>query len=235
MPEGKGFESRRSFVQHVGHVASLTFLSSAMGATVARAESAPVPATAVSTDDWDLSWLARLASGTDRAVFDWPTLGSPADPILLELADRYLQNCAVAYGAQPYAVRVVLNIRTQAVPAAVADVMWERYALGAEYQTTDPTTGVLAIRNPFWYRAPDPAPGLGLPCLADLQRAGATILVCDFALTNLAKRLAPKFHQSEATVHAALRANLVPGAFAVPSGIFGLVRAQNAGCALVRV
>ena len=32
-----------------------------------------------------------------------------------------------------------------------------------------------------------------------------------------------------------LRAGFVPGAYAVPSGIFGLARAQNSGCALVRM
>ena len=95
---------------------------------------------------------------------------------MLELAERYVQNCASAYGAAPYAVRVVLNIRTPAVPAALNDSMWERFALGAEYQTTDPTTGVLAVRNPFWHRAPDPAVGIVLPSLADLQQTGAIIL-----------------------------------------------------------
>jgi intracellular sulfur oxidation DsrE/DsrF family protein len=36
-------------------------------------------------------------------------------------------------------------------------------------------------------------------------------------------------------IHAELRKGLIEGAYAVPSGIFGLARAQNAGCAYVRV
>jgi hypothetical protein len=34
-------------------------------------------------------------------------------------------------------------------------------------------------------------------------------------------------------VRAELRANLVPGAILVPSGIYALIRAQNAGCAFM--
>lgn len=235
MSDDAGAPTRRSFMQRIGQATSVTFLASLGFAVGARAEPATARNTSLLTGEWDLTWLQRVASGTDRAVFDWPTLGSPADPIMLELAERYLQNCAAAYGVTPYAARVVLNIRTQAVPAALNDSMWERYALGAVYKTTDPTTGVLAVRNPFWHRAPDPAAGIALPSLADLQQTGAIILVCDFALTNLAKRLAATINATAAEVHAILRANLVPGAIAMPSGIFGLVRAQNAGCALVHL
>jgi hypothetical protein len=130
---------------------------------------------------------------------------------------------------------VVLNIRTQATVAAMTDQLWERYSLGAEYNTKDPNTQQLATRNPFWHRAPSPVPGLTLPTLADLINRGAIVLVCDFAMGHLSKRLATKLGRSADDVHADIRANLVQGAYAVPSGIFGLARAQNAGCAFVRM
>jgi hypothetical protein len=185
--------------------------------------------------EWDLSWLARLATATDRAVFDWPGLGDPADPIVLEIAARYLDNCESTYGAQKYDARAVLNIRTQAVSAALNDATWDHHALGAEYKVNDPVTGKLAVRNPFWHRAPDPLPGISLPSLADLVGRGAIVLVCDFALEHLAKRMADKAGRPSAEVHQELRNGFVPGAFAVPSGIFGLAKAQNAGCAFVRM
>jgi len=53
---------------------------------------------------------------TDGAVFDWPSLGDPADAIVLQIAERYLDNCDTVYGAGKHKARVVLNIRTQAVP-----------------------------------------------------------------------------------------------------------------------
>ena len=37
-----------------------------------------------------MRWIETLRSATDRAVFDWPSLGDAADPIVLEIAERYL-------------------------------------------------------------------------------------------------------------------------------------------------
>jgi len=185
--------------------------------------------------EWDLSWLSRLSTATDRAVFDWPSLGDPADPLVLEFAARYLDECEAVYAPQKYEARVVLNIRTQAVAAALDDATWHRHALGAEYKVNDPVTREPAVQNPFWHRAPAPLPGVVRPTLADLLGRGAIVLVCDFALGHLAKRLADKTGRQSAEVHQELRNGFVPGAFAVPSGVFGLAKAQNAGCAYVRI
>jgi hypothetical protein len=68
-----------------------------------------------------------------------------------------------------------------------------------------------------------------------MVQRGAIILVCDFALGHLAKRLATKAGRKEDEVHRELSASFVPGAIGVPSGIFGLAKTQNAGCALVRM
>ena len=227
--------SRREFVTKAGRLASAISLTTLIAPAAAFASPASVAPESTTAGEWDLSWLALIATATDRAVFDWPSLGDPADPIVLEIAARYLDNCETAYAPRKYEARAVLNIRTQAVPAALNDATWERHALGAEYKLNDPGTRVVAVRNPFWHRAPDPVPGISLPTLADLVGRGAIILVCDFALGNLAKRLADKTGRQSAEVHRELRNGFVPGAFAVPSGIFGLAKAQNAGCAFVRM
>jgi hypothetical protein len=227
--------SRREFVTQAGRLASAVSLTTLVAPAAAFASPASVAPESTTAGEWDLSWLARIATATDRAVFDWPSLGDPADPIVLEIAARYLDNCATAYAPRKYEARAVLNIRTQAVPASLNDATWERYALGAEYKVNDPVTRAVAVRNPFWHRAPDPVAGISLPTLADLVGRGAIILVCDFALGNLAKRLADKTGRQSAEVHQELRNGFVPGAFAVPSGIFGLAKAQNAGCAFVRM
>jgi hypothetical protein len=162
-------------------------------------------------------------------------MGDPADPIILQLAERFLDNCAAVYRAGTYDARAVLNIRTQAVSAALTDATWERFALGAEYAVKDHATQQPATRNPFWHRAPDPAPGIRMPTLGDLMGRGAIVLVCDFALGHLARRLSTKAGRPQADVYRELRAGFVAGAYAVPSGIYGLARAQNGGCAYIRV
>lgn len=227
--------SRREFVVDVGRLASGVGLATCVTPLVASAALSVQRATFRKNGEWDLSWLERLATATDRAVFDWPSMGDPGDPIVLEIAARYLDNCETAYAPRKYDARVILNIRTQAVPVALNDAMWDRYALGTEYKVKDPVTQQTAVRNPFLRRAPDPLPGVSLPSLVDLLQRGALVLVCDFALGHLAKRLADKTGRKTDEVHGELRNGFVPGSFAVPSGIFGLAKAQNAGCAIVRM
>jgi intracellular sulfur oxidation DsrE/DsrF family protein len=225
--------SRRQFVGDVGYMASAVPLlgSSAYLSTEAAITEHSQPAAA----DWDLSWIQRLGTATDRAVFDWPSLGSADDAIVLQIAARYLDNCAVAYAAGAYKAVAVLNIRTTAIPAAMTDSAWGRYALGTEYKLVDPTTKADAVRNPFWSRPPQAPKTPGTPTIEELVQRDAIILVCDFAMGHLAARLATKANQSADEVHQVLLHSLVPGAYAVPSGIFGLARSQNAGCAFIRM
>lgn len=174
--------------------------------------------------------------GSTRREFvsDWPSLGDPSDSIVLQIAARYLDNCATTYKAHTYKAISVMNIRTTAIPAAMTDAAWSRYSLGAEYNVKDPATQQPAVRNLFWSRQELP-PATGMLTLEELVQRGNIFLVCDFAMGHLSTRLASKVGRSADDVHADLRRSLVPGAFAVPSGIFGLARAQNAGCAFVRM
>lgn len=227
--------SRRSFLTDVGRLASTVALVGCAPPSFASSTSSADDVSTVGGGDWDLSWIETLRRATDRAVFDWPSLGDPADPIVLELAERYLDNCRSAYGSGAYDARVVLNVRTQAIGAAMTDRLWERYSLGAEYNAKDPATHQPASRNPFWHRAPSPAPGITLPSIADLVERGAIILVCDFAMGHLSRRLGAKSGRGADEVHTELRKGLIQGAYAVPSGIFGLARSQNAGCAYIRM
>ncbi|HZE08141.1 MAG TPA: hypothetical protein VE110_05215, partial [Gemmatimonadaceae bacterium] len=135
--------SRREFVADVVRLAAAGAITA--GLTPNSVEALTEHATPA--DNWDLSWTDAIAKATDRAVFDWPVPGDPADPQILYFAERYLDNCAAAYGSRNYDARVVLNIRTVAVPIALTDAAWERYSLGAEYNIKDPTTGALAVRN----------------------------------------------------------------------------------------
>src|SRR3954469_22906821 len=116
--------SRRDFVARVGKLASAVSLAACMPA--ARSQTAPRNQSrrAPSSGAWDLSWIDRLDTATDRAVFDWPTAGDPADGSILQFAERYLDNCDAAYGRGQHEARVVLNIRTTAISAALNDTAW---------------------------------------------------------------------------------------------------------------
>jgi hypothetical protein len=51
---------------------------------------------------------------------------------------------------------------------------------------------------------------------------------------GLATSLAKKANKPLEEVQADIKAGLVPGATLMPNGVFALIRAQNAGCALYR-
>lgn len=223
--------NRRAFVRDLSSLA----LGAPLGLAAAQRSSVEPPTGEVRRVDptWDLSWVGRLAAATDRAIFDWPTMGDPADPIILQLAGRYLDNCTAVYGADGFRPGIVLNIRTTATAAALSDALWDRFELGAQTKVNDPDSGAPARRNPFFRRPANGYPGV--PDLGELVRRGAILLACDFALGHLARRLATAANRPSDEVLTDLRAGLLPGCFLVPSGIFGLARAQNAGCGLIRV
>src|SRR6478672_968821 len=132
--------SRRRFLTDVGRLASTAALVGCARPVVTTSAITAQNNSTASSADWDLRWIDTLRSATDRAVFDWPSLGDPADPIVLEIAERYLDNCRSAYRAGTFEARAVLNIRTQAIGAAMTDGVWEQYSLGTEYNAKDPTT-----------------------------------------------------------------------------------------------
>ena len=101
--------SRRSFLTDVGRLASTVALAGCAPPSVATSSPSLQDVAAVGSGDWDLRWIDTLRRATDRAVFDWPSLGDPADPIVLEIAERYLDNCRSAYRAGAYDARVVLS------------------------------------------------------------------------------------------------------------------------------
>jgi hypothetical protein len=205
-------ESRRAFIGQVAGFGAL--------AVVGPAEAQALP-------QWDMSWIAKVRKAKHRAVFDAPMPGS-----VLDLATRYHENIQRVYGASAGGVCMVLNIRTRSVPVGLSDAMWQKYPIGEDAKVTDPDTNQPSRRNlDLRVSAEKAAQGYG--SIENLQKNGAIMIVCDFALGHLANRLAKATSVNAEAVHEELRRNLVPGAVLVPSGIFGAAEAQNAGCAFI--
>ena len=62
---------------------------------------------------------------------------------------------------------------------------------------------------------------------------GQTVLACNMALRFMSGKLARAEKLEPKAVYDDLRANLVPGVTLMPSGIFAVARAQEAGCRLM--
>ena len=172
------------------------------------------------TSAWDTSWLDTLASAKHRVVFNASEI---SDGAAMNYAATFLDHFHEVHDTTDSQTRAVIVFRRLGTPMAFNDLMWDRYDLGADTKTTDPSTKAPAKRNVYWSDGSTP--------LRKMQERGVISLVCNIATDNWARGIAQRMSKPFDAVQADLRANLVPGAIMVPSGIYALIRAQNAGCA----
>ena len=179
---------------------------------------------------WDTTWLKRLASAQYRVVFNTSEI---SDGNVLSYVASFLDDFQAVHGTTDAQTRPVIVFRRLGTPMALNDALWERYAIGEDQKIRDPNTKEMATRNVFW-KARDGATGWEAAlALEPLQRRGLISLVCDVALGNWARATARRLQRDADALKAEARENLVPGAILVPSGIYALIRAQNAGCAFM--
>ena len=211
---------RRMFLSQLGTIAA----GLAVGPDELRAASASGPGR------WDTSWLDRVASAQYRVVFNTSEV---SDGNVLSYATSFLDDFHAVHGTADAQTRPVIVVRRLGTPMALNDALWERYAIGEDLKIKDPSTHASATRNVYW-KAREGATGWEAAyALEPLQRRGLIVLVCNVALSNWAGAMARRYQRDPDAVKAEVRENLVPGAIVVPSGIYALIRAQNAGCAFM--
>lgn len=212
--------NRRAFSGQLGTIAA--------GLTVGTDELRAASAHGVGP--WDTSWLDQLASAQYRVVFNTSDV---SDGNVLGYTAAFLDDFHAVHGTTDAQTRPVIVFRRLGIPMALNDSLWERYGVGQDMKLKDPNTHAVAMRNIYW-KPRDGATGWEAQFgLEPLQRRGLISLVCNVALGNWAASMARRHQHDPETVKAEARENLVPGAILVPSGIYALIRAQNAGCAFM--
>ena len=193
---------------------------------------------------WDMSWVERV-KGAHRQVFDAPEI---ADAVALHQARTWMNDFAEVYGVKDADTSAVLVIRHAAIPMVLNDALWDELELGKAAaslaadgkEARDPATGQPARRNPFLNANVRPGdrhavryvwPDGGLDTL--LAR-GAIVLACNLALRHPIAMVARRDGVSAEAARAKVLANLLPGVVVMPSGIFAVGRAQEAGCHYIR-
>src|ERR1041384_1171625 len=215
-------QDRRTFLEQVG-VAS--------AAIIGGASLPPRPAMAATTGEgWDMSWLNALKPASYRAVIDANTLeeGYAAD-----LASGLLSNFQEVHGASGDQIRIVIVARRGGTPLVLGDALWNSFRISEEVKVSD-SDNTPYRRNPYYRPRPGAPAGRSASKLETLQQRGVILLVCNIAATNWSHRLAEMAKRDVEEVKKEVYANFVPGTIVVPSGVFGLMRAQNAGCAYMR-
>lgn len=144
-------------------------------------------------------------------------------------ARTMLANARDAYGVPEGQYSLAVMTHGPAIQGLFRDDVWQTKALGEFYKLNDPKTGTPATRNIYLTPQDSEPPDAAV---SDLMKRGVTFVVCNVALKNLAKRLAPAGTSQDA-LHDELAAGLVPGVFLVPDVFVSMQRAQKRGVAYV--
>jgi hypothetical protein len=204
----KDIAQRRSFFGHLGGAAVLG---------LAGLVSKPLNAQTASDPSDGPDWPGKL-SGRHRQVVDAVEVNS-GFPLAFAYTFLFPNKSATA----------VVVLRHGAMPIALTHGMWDKYKIGETLKITDPETKASAIKNPFL----NPKAGV-LPveemAVERLLARGVIFGVCNVALQNLSKRVASNAGVTAEEAARDWRANIVPGMSIIPSGTWGVNRAQEAGC-----
>ncbi len=202
---------RRNFFRLAG---ATVFGLAGLASAASRAQAATPPA------GDGLNWPGKL-KGRHRQVFDGYSVN---DGRPLQFASTFLLT-----DAAPGSATAVVILRAQGLLVALNSAMWEKYKIGETFKIIDPETKAAAVKNPFL----NPKPGV-LPTDAmavdRLLAKDAVFGACNMALHGLSKQLAGNAGVSAGDAAKEWAANLVPGITLLPSGVWGLNRAQEAGC-----
>jgi intracellular sulfur oxidation DsrE/DsrF family protein len=167
-----------------------------------------------------LDWPGKL-KGRHRQVVDAYEINSGRP---LAFAHAFL-----ATNAAPNEATALVVLRSQAFPIALNSDMWRKYQIGESFEIIDPQTKEPAVKNPFL----NPRSGV-LPsdemAIDWLLGQGVLFAACNLALQGQSQKLASVVGVSADGAAEEWAVNLVPGITLLPSGVWGLNRAQEAGC-----
>lgn len=203
---------RRGFFARIG--------AGALAFGLAGAAAAPARAAVEDGPDWP-----GVLKGRHRQVVD-AYAANEGFPLAFAFSFVVTNGPATADNVPATAVMV---LRHGAFPLALDHAMWSKYKIGQSLNIIDPETKAPAVKNPFLR----PKPGVLVVddmAIDRLLANGAVIGACNLALKMLSGKLAANAEMSHEEATKEWRANVIPGITVIPSGTWGLNRAQEHGC-----
>jgi hypothetical protein len=197
---------RRSFFGRIAAVSALGLFG--LATTMVRAQTAPADG-----PDWP-----GTLKGRHKQLFD-----------VYDINEGFPLGFANNFLSPNESATAVLIFRHKGLPYALNSAMWEKYKVGETFKISDPETKAPAVKNPYF----QPKPGVlnnADMALDRLIAKGTVIGACSVALRGQSRRLAANAGVSPDDALKEWTANLIPGVTLIPSGTWGVNRAQEAGC-----
>ncbi|MGN6604459.1 MAG: twin-arginine translocation signal domain-containing protein [Ginsengibacter sp.] len=174
-------------------------------------------------------WFKKI-KGKHRMVFD----ATVPDGIMPMAWPRVFLMTNQQTGSDPKDCTAVVILRHEAIPYGLNDSVWEKYKLGDMAKINDPKTGSPAARNIFYNPAENDfsVPGIGnVPIgINQLMDDGVMFGICSVALLVNSHVIAKQMNADPDEVHKEMLAAVIPGVQLLPSGVWGINRAQEHGC-----
>ena len=180
---------------------------------------------------WNVSWADKL-KGKHKAVFDCV---EPESGLGVWRAGAWSGQVADVLKAAPADISLVIVLRHAAITLAMSQAFWDKYKINADKKITHPLTQAPTDKNPVLLDGKDgiPAP-FNTASLPQQLGRGVTVLACNLAISLMIAPMVKAVDKvSDDEAHKRAVAGLIPGIILQPSGVFGVVRAQQAGCAVV--
>ncbi len=212
---------RRSFLRLLG----LGGIVAAASPVSAHAESLGGDKLKAVDDKWDMSWADRV-KGKYRGVFDSPAV---SDGAAVFRATMWKQQYNAVFGLDPKKLSAIVVIRHAGIPMVMNDEYWDKYEnkpADAASAAATPADSAPANRAPR--RVMNPARASLPKFIAD----GGIVLACNLAFASVVAKYRGQGVSADDARKAAI-ANMIPGVILQPSGIFAVMRAQDAGCSYI--
>ncbi len=220
--------NRRSFVESaVAGAAAMAVLPGKLFAGIPADLNRASPASA----EWDLKWVDKV-NGKHRAVFDNT---EPESGYGVWRASLWVRQYMDVMKVAPADMSPVLVLRHNAIALAMQQSFWDKYGIGAKKNVTHPLTGEMTPKNPALLDEKD-----GIPSpfnMAGLQKQldrGVTVLACNLAFQDCVDLIKGTDKVAEAEARKRALSMLVSGVILQPSGVFAVIRAQEAGAAYIK-
>jgi hypothetical protein len=142
---------------------------------------------------------------------------------------RFAHNFLAPNEAANEVASAVGVLRHTAFPLALNHAMWAKYKIGETLKINDPETKAPAVKNPYF----EPKPGVLLlddSAIDRLLARGIVFGAGNVALMGQSKLMAGNAGVTSDEAAKEWAANIIPGITVIPSGVWGVNRAQLAGC-----